>query len=653
MTPVLDFKAVAASFGEGARAERLSRDPAAWVEERLGEFLWSKQREIVRSVVENKRTMVASCHSAGKGASADTPLLTTEGWKTYGTVRVGDRVFNEDGKPVAVTAKKVWPGRPHYRVRFNSGAVEHYDAAHEWPVTDATTGGRTLVETRDLAARPGRYKTLSGGIDAVEAVPGGDTVCIEVEGSSHLYLTGRDLVPTHNSHLASRVISWWLDTKDVSPTETRVITTAPSWNQVANVMWAYVKEVQDKLHMPGNITAKATWTFPGYKAPTAYGRKPSDYDESSFQGIHATNVLVVVDEAGGVPESIFTSVEAITTNANARILAIANPDDPGSYMAKVWREESKKAPEDRRWNLITISAFDTPNFTGEDVPERARTNLLQKEWVEDARVRWGETDPRWQAKVLAQFPDVGEDGLFNLGRVLVSMNGYNDFEEHDDRKVLGVDVGLSITGDYSVIALNRGGRVSILDKVKGYDGNKLARLIGQRVKELGGVDEIRIDAVGVGRGVQAVLDNHLPEGTLVRWIVGNAASPNKLKWYNFRAAMYDSVSELINEGALAVPPEDTSDERTRGLYDEFRTIKYEYRGTALLIESKDSLKRRGESSPDTIDAICYASMPAEVIDGGGKDPILELTLDTAAGPRVDESLIIDEWGNEPWSFAPA
>lgn len=521
MTPVLDFKAVAASFGEEARAERLSRDPVAWVEERLGEHVWSKQREALASVIDHKRTMVASCHGSGK----------------------------------------TW--------------------------------------------------------------------------------------------LASRLIGWWLDTKDTSPTETRIITTAPSWNQVANVMWAYVDEVRQRAGMPGNITAKASWTFPGYKTPTAFGRKPSDYDESTFQGIHATNVLVVVDEAGGVPETIFTSVEAITTNANARILAIANPDDPGSYMAKVWREEFKKAPEDRRWNLITISAFDTPNFTGEDVPERARTNLLQKEWVEDARVRWGETDPRWQAKVLAQFPDVGEDGLFNLGRVLVSMNEYADFEEKSERKVLGVDVGLSITGDYSVIALNRGGRVSILDKVKGYDGNRLARLIGQRVKELGGVDEIRIDAVGVGRGVQAVLDNHLPEGTLVRWIVGNAASPNKLKWYNFRAAMYDSVSELINEGALAIPPEDTSDERTRGLYDEFRTIKYEYRGTALLIESKDSLKRRGESSPDTIDAICYASMPAEVIDGGGKDPILELTLDTTAGPRVDESLIIDEWGNEAWSFAPA
>lgn len=652
MAPVLDFKAVAASFGQEARAERLSRDPVAWVEERLGEFLWSKQRQIVRSVVENKRTMVASCHSAGKGASADTPLLTTDGWKTYGTVRVGDRVFDENGRPVAVVAKKTWPGRPHYLVEFSSGAVEYYDAAHEWPVTDTATGGRVLVETRDLADRPGRYRTLLGGIVAVEAALGGDTVCIEVEGPSHLYLTGRDLVPTHNSHLASRVICWWLDTKDVSPTETRVITTAPSWNQVANVMWAYVKEVQDKLHMPGNITAKATWTFPGYKAPTAYGRKPSDYDESSFQGIHATNVLVVVDEAGGVPEAIFTSVEAITTNANARILAIANPDDPNSYMAKVWREESKKAPEDRRWNLITISAFDTPNFTGEDVPARARTNLLQKEWVDDARVRWGETDPRWQAKVLAQFPDVGEDGLFNLGRVLVSMNGYQDFEEKDERKVLGVDVGLSVTGDYSVIALNHGGRVSILDRVKGYDGNRLARLIGQRVKELGGVDEIRIDAVGVGRGVQAVLDNHLPEGTLVRWIVGNAASPDKLKWYNFRAAMYDSVSELINEGALAIPPEDTSDERTRGLYDEFRTIKYEYRGTALLIESKDSLKRRGEHSPDTLDAICYAALPPQLLGGTG-EKLLDLDLDETRGAGACGGWAVDEWGNEAWSFAPA
>ena len=44
-------------------------------------------------------------------------------------------------------------------------------------------------------------------------------------------------------------------------------------------------------------------------------------------------------------------------------------------------------------------------------------------------------------------------------------------------------------------------------------------------------------------------------------------------------------------------------------------------------------------------------MPAEVIDGGGPEKLLDLDLDE--GPHVDESLIIDEWGNEAWSFAPA
>jgi hypothetical protein len=43
-----------------------SRDPVGWVEGRLGEFLWRKQREIAASVRDNRRTAVKSCHNAGK-----------------------------------------------------------------------------------------------------------------------------------------------------------------------------------------------------------------------------------------------------------------------------------------------------------------------------------------------------------------------------------------------------------------------------------------------------------------------------------------------------------------------------------------------------------------------------------------------------------
>ena len=58
----------------------------------------------------------------------------------------------------------------------------------------------------------------------------------------------------------------------------------------------------------------------------AYGRKPSDWDEDAFQGIHARYVLAILDEAGGVPRSLYTAVETITTSEECRVLAIGNPD---------------------------------------------------------------------------------------------------------------------------------------------------------------------------------------------------------------------------------------------------------------------------------------------------------------------------------------
>lgn len=41
-------------------------DPVAWVEGRLGEHVWSKQAEVMRSVAANKLTAVQSSHGVGK-----------------------------------------------------------------------------------------------------------------------------------------------------------------------------------------------------------------------------------------------------------------------------------------------------------------------------------------------------------------------------------------------------------------------------------------------------------------------------------------------------------------------------------------------------------------------------------------------------------
>lgn len=45
-------------------------DPVKWVEDRMGGYLWSKQREVAYSVRDNKRTVVASAHAEGKSQVA-------------------------------------------------------------------------------------------------------------------------------------------------------------------------------------------------------------------------------------------------------------------------------------------------------------------------------------------------------------------------------------------------------------------------------------------------------------------------------------------------------------------------------------------------------------------------------------------------------
>jgi hypothetical protein len=44
-------------------------------------------------------------------------------------------------------------------------------------------------------------------------------------------------------------------------------------------------------------------------------------------------VLVIIDEAGGVPKSIFDAVDALATNIEVRVVAAGNPEDPASHFA--------------------------------------------------------------------------------------------------------------------------------------------------------------------------------------------------------------------------------------------------------------------------------------------------------------------------------
>ncbi len=93
----------------------------------------------------------------GKALAIGTPVATVAGWRTMGSLRVGDLVFGADGRPTpVVAATEIMSGRPCYEVCFSDGQTIIADAAHLWRTTTKSArkhgGPSEVVTTVEIAA---------------------------------------------------------------------------------------------------------------------------------------------------------------------------------------------------------------------------------------------------------------------------------------------------------------------------------------------------------------------------------------------------------------------------------------------------------------------------------------------------------------------
>lgn len=435
-------------------------------------------------------------------------------------------------------------------------------------------------------------------------------------------------------------MAWWVATRGP---DSMVQSTAPTYAQVKTLLWAELQKFHLTHGLPGRITQDTRWMMPYHgqgannttDVMVGQGRKPADTGDAvmhAMQGLHRpAGVLAVADEACGISDSIFAGLQRITTGPEDRVLAIGNPTDPSTEFARIFREE----PED--WHLITISAFETPNFTGEWVPETLKKSMPQPDWVELRRKEWGEDSNRWKAEVLAEFPDTADDGLFNMTLVNAAVSSVTRKKSETTAPVLGVDVARFGT-DRSVVVANWNGHVEHVDDWQGLDTIESARRIADIAKRLE-AREIRIDAIGIGAGVKDNLARLVSDHCDIYEMIGNAASPSFMQWYNARAYWYDTLRGRIAAGEIDLPDHDQ-------MIEEFRLIRYSLRDTSLLIESKEDMRRRGIKSPDFLDAVIYATADIDGITGMDPDRVV----------GEDDLLGEDDWtlydGFEPWMVSP-
>ena len=291
------------------------------------------------------------------------------------------------------------------------------------------------------------------------------------------------------SFLASRLAAWWITVHP--PGEAFVVTTAPTTAQVNAILWREIRKAHVKGRLAGRLTLDANWYLPGEQL-VAYGRKPQDYDPAGFQGIHARYVLIIIDEACGVPRVLFDAVDSLATNEGARVLAIGNPDDGAAHFATICQPGSG-------WNVIRINGLETSNFTDEHVSAEVSDLLLGTTWVEERRKRWGESSPLYRSKVLGEFPEVGEDTLIAPGLVIAAQRRDLPPLEGEGGQ-FGVDVA-RYGRDETMIYHARGGHVRLAWHSHQQDTMTTAGHVARLLRASGGHVPAVIDEVGVGAGV--------------------------------------------------------------------------------------------------------------------------------------------------------
>lgn len=432
------------------------------------------------------------------------------------------------------------------------------------------------------------------------------------------------------SFTASNLAAWWIDTHPAE--DTIVISTAPSTRQVSAIMWEEIRKIHRKANLAGEVQRSDRWLIDNIEV--GFGRKPQDYDKHAFQGLHRKYLLVIIDEACGVDQWLWTAALSMATGEHNRIIAIGNPDDPTSHFAKVCRPGSP-------WNIIQISVLDSPNFTGEEVPQDAKEKLTNLDFLDFMRAEVGEGSATWISKVLGEFPDVDEMSTIPLGWVHRAQERWQDWKENDGtiggRHLIGADIA-RLGGDKTAFAHRYGHVITEVEILPGSDTERTA----DRLLEHTNATAI-VDTNGVGAGVY---DKLRARGmSAVPLNVGNRTSmrdkSGQIEFYNVRAAAFWKLREALdpsNDPTLCIPPDDK-------LAEDLSCARWKtMAGGKMVIEDKREIRKRIGRSPDKGDAVVLVNWLF-----GGNDS----TPDEASFDWIDLSdRSVEDYGDEgaiPWN----
>ena len=395
------------------------------------------------------------------------------------------------------------------------------------------------------------------------------------------------------SFLAACLTVWYLETQRPA----YVVTTSSSWRGVQRVLWPEIRRaVRNARTELGGTLLRTEW-----RRDEKWGAFGVSADTpENFAGFRTSHgAFVIVDEASAIEPEIYEAIMGLTATGGSRVLMIGNPLRPSGSFYDAFRSDA--------WAHLHISALECPNVVeGRGVIP----GLATRRWVEERKGEWGESSPAYQARVLGEFPEAGEDVLVPLHWVEAALARE---AEPTGALRMGVDVA-RFGGDRTALLVRDEGAVRHLEWHTKEDTMTTAgRVLSTARERLIKARDIFVDDAGLGGGVT---DRLRELGIAVTRVNFGERAIEPDRFANLRAESYWSLREALDPNGptpLAIPRAYKAIAYECGM----PRIGYTSRGQVKL-ESKDDIRKRLGRSPDLADALAltYAAPEPDIWVGG-------------------------------------
>ncbi len=387
------------------------------------------------------------------------------------------------------------------------------------------------------------------------------------------------------SFVLAILVLWWLYCR-----RGMVVTTAATWEQTERVLWREIatRHAAARVPLPGQLMQVELRL-----APDWYAVGLNTKEAGAFRGRHHARLLVIMDEAPAIADTIHDEASSLATGENNVIVMVGNPLDSHGAFHRAF----VKGP----WKRLHFSCLNHPNvLLGREIIPGAVT----RSWVKEQADRYGEDSPLYASRVLGEFPAGGSFAVIPAGLVdkameetqyraaLAALEKRQTAGQWVEPVVLACDVARY--GVNRTVLIHRRGRVvTKIDHWSGLDTMMTVGLIVQAWRETE-AQWVIVDEVGLGGPVvDRLLELEVP---VVGFHSGRVAS-DKALYGNRRAEGWFRLRQLLEGGGLLLPEHED-------LRADLVEPRYQVNSAGkIMVEKKEDLRRRGVQSPDFADAL--------------------------------------------------